>query len=101
MLSGGDTLPGRPLGDHRPAWAATAPSWLDRVLLALNVIVHGGNPERVIADLDLRNVAGVAARFAGFLRDFSRLPPPPGLPSVRALQRCQADEVRPWPRRHL
>ncbi|MDY7084291.1 MAG: hypothetical protein SYR96_04235 [Actinomycetota bacterium] len=31
---------------------------------------------------------------AGFLRDFSRLPPPPGLPSVRAFQRWQADEVR-------
>ncbi|MBL7260391.1 phosphotransferase [Paractinoplanes lichenicola] len=82
-------------------WAATAPPWLDRVLLALNIIVHGGDPERVIADLDRRNVVGVMAGFAGFFRDISRLPPPPSLPSVRSFQRWQADELLPWLRRHL
>lgn len=82
-------------------WAATGPPWLDRVLLALNIIVYGGNPERVIADLDRRNVVGVMAGFTGFFRDISRLPPPPGLPSVRSFQRWQADELLPWLRRHL
>ncbi|GAB2596470.1 hypothetical protein Aab01nite_71740 [Paractinoplanes abujensis] len=82
-------------------WAATAPPWLDRVLLALNIIVHGGDPERVIADLDRRNVVGVMAGFAGFFRDVSRLPPPPSLPSVRAFQRWQADELLPWLRGRL
>ncbi|WP_250035780.1 phosphotransferase [Paractinoplanes maris] len=82
-------------------WGATAPIWFDRVLLALNVTVHGGDPERVIAGLDRRTVTGVFAGFAGFFRDISRLPPPPGLPSVRAFQRWQADELLPWLRREL
>ncbi|MCO8272700.1 aminoglycoside phosphotransferase family protein [Actinoplanes sp. TRM 88003] len=82
-------------------WGATAPVWFDRVLLALNITVHGGDPERVIAGLDRRIVTDVFAGFAGFFRDISRLPPPPGLPSVRAFQRWQADELLPWLRREL
>ncbi|MBM2618686.1 aminoglycoside phosphotransferase family protein [Actinoplanes sp. LDG1-06] len=82
-------------------WGATAPVWFDRVLLALNITVYGGDPERVIADLDRRTVTDLFAGFAGFFRDISRLPPPPGLPSVRAFQRWQADELLPWIRREL
>ncbi|WP_250000802.1 phosphotransferase family protein [Actinoplanes sp. M2I2] len=77
-------------------WGAIAPIWFDRVLLALNVTVHGGDPERVIAGLDRRIVTDVFAGFAGFFRDVSRLAPPPSLPSVRAFQRWQADALLPW-----
>lgn len=82
-------------------WASTAPIWFDRVLLALNVTVHGGDPERVIEGLDRRMVTDLFAGFAGFFRDISRLPPPPSLPSVRAFQRWQADALLPWLRREL
>jgi serine/threonine protein kinase len=82
-------------------WGATAPIWFDRVLLALNITVYGGDPERVIGDLDERIVTDLFAGFAGFFRDISRLPPPPSLPSVRAFQRWQADELLPWLRRRL
>lgn len=60
-------------------------------------MVHCSDPERVIADLERRNVAGVAA---GFHRDFSPLPPPPGLPSVR-VPAWRADDVLLCLRPHL
>ena len=82
-------------------WAATAPVWFDRMLLALNITVHGGDPERVIAGLDRAVVTDLFAGFAGFFRDASRRPPPPSLPSVRAFQLWQADALLPWLRREL
>ena len=82
-------------------WGATAPIWFDRVLLAVNVTVYGGDHERVIGDLDRRIVADVFAGLAGYFRDQSRLPPPPALPSVRAFQRWQADALLPWLSREL
>ncbi|MBU2669524.1 aminoglycoside phosphotransferase family protein [Actinoplanes bogorensis] len=82
-------------------WAATGPAWFDRVLLALNIVVHGGDPERVISGLDRSIVTDTFAGFAGYFRDRARRPPPPSLPSVRAFQRWQADELRPWLRREL
>ncbi|WP_127504514.1 phosphotransferase family protein [Actinoplanes solisilvae] len=82
-------------------WGCTAPAWFDRVLLALNVTVHGGDPERVIGDLDRRIVVDLFAGFAGLFRDASRRPPPPSLPSVRAFQRWQADALLPWLRHEL
>jgi hypothetical protein len=38
----------------------------------------------------------VAAAFTGYLLDIARRPPPPGLPTVRAFQRAQADALLPW-----
>ncbi|MEU3270512.1 hypothetical protein ABZ639_06675 [Saccharomonospora sp. NPDC006951] len=38
---------------------------------------------------------------AGYLADASRLPPPPGLPTLRAFQRTHADALLPWPRELL
>jgi aminoglycoside phosphotransferase (APT) family kinase protein len=77
-------------------WAAVAPQWFDRVLLATNVVVHGGDPERVIDGIDRRIVTDAFAGFAGMFRDVGRLPPPPGIPTVRAFQRWQADALLPW-----
>ncbi|MET0422468.1 MAG: phosphotransferase [Actinoplanes sp.] len=81
-------------------WGCLGPAWLDPVLLALNVVVHGGDPERVIAGLDPRIVADLFAALAGAFWHAHRLPPPPGIPTVRAFQRWQADALLPWLQRH-
>jgi aminoglycoside phosphotransferase (APT) family kinase protein len=81
-------------------WGCIGPAWFDSVLLALNVVVHGGDPERVIAGLDPRIVADLFAGLAGFFWHAHRLPPPPGIPAVRAFQRWQADALLPWLRTH-
>lgn len=73
----------------------------DTALLGLNVIVHGGDAERVISGLDPRAVTGLYAGLAGYFRHVSRLPPPPGIPTVRAFQRWQFDALLPWLRERL
>ncbi|MEU8814634.1 aminoglycoside phosphotransferase family protein [Actinoplanes sp. NPDC048796] len=77
-------------------WAAVAPRWWNRVDLAANVWVHGGDPERVIEGIDRRIVTDAFAALAGMFRDVCRQPPPPGIPTVRAFQRWQADELQRW-----
>jgi aminoglycoside phosphotransferase (APT) family kinase protein len=82
-------------------WGCVGPAWLDTALLGLNVLVHGGDPERVISGIDPDAVTGLYAGLAGFFRHMSRLPPPPGLPTVRAFQRWQADALLPWLRERI
>jgi Ser/Thr protein kinase RdoA (MazF antagonist) len=82
-------------------WGCVGPAWLDTVLLAMNVIVHGGNADRVIADLDSQVVTDVMAGITGMFRHMCRLPPPPGIPTVRAFQRWQSDTLLPWLRPRL
>ncbi len=82
-------------------WAAVGPAWLDTTLLAMNVAVHGGDTDRVLAGLDPALCTDVIAGVTGMLRHYSRLPPPPGLPTVRAFQRWQADALLPWLRHRL
>ncbi|MEV4345719.1 aminoglycoside phosphotransferase family protein [Actinoplanes sp. NPDC049596] len=77
-------------------WAAVGPGWWDRVDLASNVWVHGGDPERVIEGIDRRIVTDAFAALAGMFSDICRLPPPPGIPTVRAFQRWQAEALLPW-----
>jgi aminoglycoside phosphotransferase (APT) family kinase protein len=77
-------------------WAAIGPAWLDTVQLAINVIVHGGDPGRLLADVDPDAATGVVAGFTGYFHHRSRMPPPPGLPTVRAFQRFQGDALIPW-----
>jgi hypothetical protein len=84
-------------------WACRGPAWLDTVLLLLNVEVHGGwDSEALLRSTPLAAeaapavVTGVFAGFAGFFLDAARQPPPPGIPTVRAFQRAQADALLPW-----
>jgi hypothetical protein len=77
-------------------WGCIGPAWLDTVLLALNVIVHGGDGDRLLTGMDVRIATDVIAGFTGFFLDISRLPPPPGIPTVRAFQRAQGDALLPW-----
>ncbi|WP_328466172.1 aminoglycoside phosphotransferase family protein [Actinoplanes sp. NBC_00393] len=82
-------------------WGCLGPAWLDSVLLAVNVIVHGGDPARVLAGVDRDDAVAVIAGVTGYFQRQSRRPPPPGLPTVRAFQRFQGDALLPWLRTAL
>ena len=88
-------------------WACVAPAWLDTLLLAMNVTVHGGPGDRLLTGVDPAEAGDVCAGFTGYLMHRSRLPFP-GIPHVRRFQRAQADALLPWlaarlvgPRAHL
>ena len=77
-------------------WGCVGPVWLDRLLLGLNVLTTGGDPDRVFDGIDAGVVTDVVAGIQGMFEYVCRLPPPPGIPHVRAFQREQADAIRPW-----
>ncbi|TCB96452.1 aminoglycoside phosphotransferase family protein [Micromonospora zingiberis] len=84
-------------------WAARGPAWLDTALLLLDVRLHGGHDTEallrrlpVLADADPATVTGLYAGLAGFFTDRARLPPPPGIPTLRAFQQAQADVALSW-----
>jgi len=77
-------------------WGCVGPAWLDTVLLAINVIVHGGDGDRVLAGIDPRHATDVITGLTGYFLHQGRLPDPPGLPTVRAFQRAQGDALLPW-----
>ncbi|GAB3158795.1 hypothetical protein GCM10027290_62600 [Micromonospora sonneratiae] len=84
-------------------WAALGPAWLDTLILLINVQLFGGHPtDRLLVEqtaytgVDPADLTAVLAGFAGFFFDAARQPPPPGLPTVRAFQRAQAEAVLPW-----
>ncbi|MGN9808893.1 phosphotransferase family protein [Micromonospora sp. BQ11] len=88
--------------------AGRGPAWLDTALLLVNVALHGGHdPEALLrrspltADVDPATLTGVYAGMAGFFTDGARRPPPPGIPTVRAFQRAQAEALLPWVARRL
>ncbi|WP_412748909.1 aminoglycoside phosphotransferase family protein [Krasilnikovia sp. M28-CT-15] len=82
-------------------WGCVGPDWLDTVLLAENVIVHGGDPAPVLTGIDPRTVTAIMAGLAGYFVDRARQPPPPGIPTVRAFQRAQGEALLPWVRARL
>jgi aminoglycoside phosphotransferase (APT) family kinase protein len=77
-------------------WACRGPAWLDTLLLLINVRLYGGHPDLGTIDAGRADLIGVLAGFGGFFADAARLPPPPGLPSLRAFQQAQADVVVSW-----
>jgi aminoglycoside phosphotransferase (APT) family kinase protein len=77
-------------------WGAVGPAWLDRMLLAVNVAVHGGDADRIVADLDQRLVTDVLTGLAGMFRDGYRQPPPPGVPTLRAFMKFQCEGMLRW-----
>jgi len=78
-------------------WGCVGPAWLDRALLAMNVLVHGGDGDRILAELtDPDAAVDFIVAFVGFFLDHARHPAPEGLPTVRAFQRFQADALLPW-----
>jgi aminoglycoside phosphotransferase (APT) family kinase protein len=84
-------------------WACTGAAFVDLVLLLPSVGLGGGPPpEEVIArhhlfgDVDADALRSVVAALAGFFVRQSLDPDPPGLPTVRAFQRAQAEVALDW-----
>jgi aminoglycoside phosphotransferase (APT) family kinase protein len=81
-------------------WACVGPRWLDTLMLATNVLVHGGPGDRLLAGLDPRVATDVIAGLTGYYLDRSRQPSP-GIPYVREFQRAHGDAMLPWLRERL
>lgn len=76
------------------AWACRGAGWLDPVVLALDMAVHGGlDPEELVAGLpsvaaaDPRDITDLVAGLAGLWASAMRSPAPSGIPALRAFQR--------------
>lgn len=85
------------------AWGCRGAAWIDAVLLALDVAVHGGqDPGALVADLpavaaaDPRDVTDLVAGLVGMWAVTMRRPAPPGLPTLRAFQRRFHDAALDW-----
>ncbi|WP_018587337.1 phosphotransferase [Salinispora arenicola] len=88
--------------------ACRGPAWLDRVLLCVNLLLHGGiDIDPIVTRLSLDTAAperlliDTLVGYTGFFLDAARQPPPPGLPTIRAFQQAQADALLSWVRRRL
>jgi Phosphotransferase enzyme family len=87
-------------------YACVGAAWVDLLLLLPSVAMQGGpDPEPafaahpVAAGADPRAVTTTLVAWAGFLVAGARLPPPPGLPTLRAFQHGQAVVALDWLRR--
>jgi len=89
-------------------WACIGAAWVDLVLFLPSVGLGGGpEPEAVVqrygllTDVDPDALGSVVAALAGFFVRRSLDPDPPGLPTLRAFQRAQADVALRWLARWL
>jgi Ser/Thr protein kinase RdoA (MazF antagonist) len=82
-------------------WSCVGPGWVDRLLLGVDVYVHGGDPAPAWQGIDPSVVTDFLAGMSGLFEFVCRLPPPPAIPAVRGFQRRQADALRPWLRERL
>jgi aminoglycoside phosphotransferase len=98
------------VGDHDVVfvdWTSTCVGayWFDLLGMLPSIELEGGGqPEEVLAlaglaALDHAVLAPVVCAFAGYFAERSRLPDPPGLPTVRAFQRAQGEATIAWLRR--
>lgn len=83
--------------------ASVGPAWLDCVAFAPSVAMQGGpDPDELFrrwptaADADPHAVTAAVASIAGFFTHRALLPPPPGLPTLRAFQAAQGAVARNW-----
>lgn len=83
--------------------AVLGPPWIDAVAFAPSVAMQGGPPpEQLLASwpsadtADPETVDAVIASVAGFVTYGALLPPPPGLPTLRAFQAAQGEIARAW-----
>lgn len=83
--------------------AAIGAAWVDSILFAPSVAMQGGaSPEFVLTrhpaagTVDPAAVDAVVAATAGFFTYLALLPPPPGLPTLRAFQAAQGTVARQW-----
>jgi len=85
--------------------ACIGASWVDLVCMVPSAILEGGRPEDVLhpagASVDAAAINTMLAAILGYFVDRSAQPDPPGLPTVRAFQRAQAEVTLRWLRRRL
>lgn len=85
-------------------WAARGAAWVEGLSVLLNVktldpetsVEHFFADHRVFADTTAHAITAVMAGWAGYFLDMSRRPAPPGIPTLRAFQRRQADALIDW-----
>jgi aminoglycoside phosphotransferase (APT) family kinase protein len=84
-------------------WACVGAAWVDLLLLLPSVAMQGGpDPEPTFAAhplgarADPAAVTTTLAAWAGYLHGTARLPPPPGLPTLRAFQLGQGRVALAW-----
>ena len=87
-------------------WTATCTGapWFEVVAMLPSIELEGGGtPESVLAriglDIPHDNLLPLVVAMAGYFTERSRLPDPPGLPTVRAFQRAQGAVTNAWLRR--
>ena len=87
------------------AWAVRGAAWVDPALLAIELISSAepavdadGWIARIAADHGIGTdpIVRVLVGVLGFFEFAGRQPDPPGLPTLRAFQRFQADALRTW-----
>jgi hypothetical protein len=83
--------------------ACLGPAWADLVALLPSLELDGGPPceqvfsrQRVSVAARREDVNAWVAAIAGYLTRMALLPPPPGLPTVRAFQAAQGKITRRW-----
>lgn len=83
--------------------ARVGAAWVDIVFMAPSVTMQGGPPPDEFCDrhpafaaAPMEGITAVIAAEAGFFTHRSHQPPPPGLPTLRAFQRAQAEVAREW-----
>jgi hypothetical protein len=82
-------------------WACAGAAWVDVVLFAPSVSLHGGPPpEEALAatypDAPHDGVLALVTALAGFFTAAALQPAPPGLPTLRAHQASSARATRDW-----
>jgi hypothetical protein len=95
-------------GDHVVFvdWTSTCTGapWFEVVAMLPSVELEGGGqPDAVLRriglDLPRDRLVPLVVAIAGYFANMSRLPDPPGLPTVRAFQRAQGEVTNAWLRR--
>lgn len=82
--------------------ACVGQGWFDLVAMLPSIELEGGgSPEEVLAlagrsGLDRATLVPVVAALAGYFAQRGRLPDPPGLPTLRSLQRAQGRVITAW-----
>ncbi|MFC7386743.1 aminoglycoside phosphotransferase family protein [Sphaerisporangium rhizosphaerae] len=83
--------------------AFLGPRWFDVVAMLPSVRMQGGPPpeeviagHRVAREADPAALTALLAAFAGYFACQSRLPAPPGLPTLRAFQHAQGQAALEW-----
>jgi hypothetical protein len=101
---------GGPAGDVLVDWpgASLGAAWVDLVALLPALHLDGGPPPwdvfsaaPIARDADPAAVDAFVAALAGYFTRMSLLPPPLGLPTVRAFQAAQGGIARAWTARRL